>query len=248
MKNARTPSIDNLISNGAYSFNAQAGTYTLSAPGWSNILCGVSEDKHGVTDNTFNGSNYDKYPSLFTRAEEYDPLIKTASVVSWDELNDNVIKDADYLISHHWDKKGEKNVLRDSLLMLERDIDLAFVYFMQPDNAGHTYGFDSNEHIAAIEGVDSQIGKIMSIIKFRSLYYQEDWLTILTSDHGGKGKHHAGIEEARTIPFIVSGSSVINQCLAELPRQVDVFPTVFAHLGIPIKKEWGLEGKVVGLK
>ena len=69
---ADTPNIDNLIQNGLYeneaicSINGQA---TYSGPGWSSMIAGVWMNKHGVYDNSFNGSNYDEYPPFTTLLE-----------------------------------------------------------------------------------------------------------------------------------------------------------------------------------
>src|SRR3989344_2147380 len=76
LQKAATPNIDKLVAESAYSFSARTGTYTVSAPGWSNILTGVWEAKHGVKSNTiknksFEGANYNEYSNIFTRIEKY---------------------------------------------------------------------------------------------------------------------------------------------------------------------------------
>ena len=53
--------------------------------------------------------------------------------------------------------------------------------------AGQTYGFDNShpEYKAAILKVDEQIGRIMTALKQRATYAQEDWLVVVTSGKGG---------------------------------------------------------------
>jgi len=56
---AETPNIDELIDKGLYIKDALCsikGHPTVSGPGWSTMLTGVWYDKHGVIDNSFNGS------------------------------------------------------------------------------------------------------------------------------------------------------------------------------------------------
>ena len=50
------------------------------------------------------------------------------------------------------------------------------------------------------------------------------------------------IAERVRIPKQVKKGEII-----PVPTHVDVAPTILKHLGIPIKPEWGLDGKVVGL-
>ena len=62
---AQTPNIDELINGGVYINDALCsinGQPTVSGPGWSTMITGVWFDKHGVSDNSFSGSNFDEYP------------------------------------------------------------------------------------------------------------------------------------------------------------------------------------------
>lgn len=59
---ANTPNIDTLLNHATYSFDALTQYPTWSGPGWSSMLTGVWEEKHGVLDNSFLGSNYNNYP------------------------------------------------------------------------------------------------------------------------------------------------------------------------------------------
>ncbi len=61
---ANTPNIKGLLPHATYSFDALTHYPTWSGPGWSSMLTGVWEDKHGVLDNTFAGSHYDLYPDF----------------------------------------------------------------------------------------------------------------------------------------------------------------------------------------
>ena len=61
---ANTPNMDALIENGLFIDNALCsinGQPTYSGSGWSSMIIGVWYDKHGVSDNSFSGSNFNKY-------------------------------------------------------------------------------------------------------------------------------------------------------------------------------------------
>lgn len=247
-----TPNIDALTADGAYSFAARTGEHTYTGPGWSNVLTGVWENKHGVKDNTFKGANYDKYPTIFSRIEEIKPILNTSSAASLGWINDIIITKADERIYYPFEKEGDIKVAETAAEIIQnRPVDLMFAYFEGVDVAGHSYGFDPTvtEYLAEIETIDHYVGMLMEAMQKRPAYREERWLTILTSDHGGKGKHHGGIgEEAQKIPLIMHGSAVQKGEIDPVPRQVDIVPTILTYFGIPLEDKWGLDGKVIGLQ
>ena len=249
---AATPNIDALAAEGAYSFAARTGEHTFTGPGWSNVLTGVWENKHGVKDNTFKGANYEKYPTIFSRIEEIKPILNTSSVASLDWINDIIITKADNRIYYPFEEEGDIKVAESTADIIKyNNVDLMFAYFEGVDVAGHSYGFDTvvTEYLAEIEIIDHYVGLLMQAMQKRPAYREERWLTILTSDHGGKGKHHGGVgEEAQKIPLIMHGSAVQKGEISPVPRQVDIVPTILTYFGIPLQDNWGLDGKVIGLK
>lgn len=249
---AHTPHLDTLVAQGCYSNKAQAGEHTMSAPGWSNILCGVWEKKHGVTNNFFSGSNYGTYPSLFTRLEMVRPELYTASLVSWRPINEQILPVADLQSAYSNDRLGDQQVRKQAAHVLSsEDPDVLFVYFGNADMVGHKYGFHPSvrPYLREIEYIDQLIGSVLNAVRRRPTYTSENWLIICTTDHGGtKSGHGQNIPEHRTIFYLVSGPSAQSGRLAGQPEQVDVLPTILSHLKIPIDPAWGLDGKVCGLR
>jgi len=73
----------------------------------------------------------------------------------------------------------------------DNDYDLICVDFTGIDKAGHSYGFDDNEHYrSALQIVDSYTVDLLDSIKHRKTFDKEDWLIILTTDHGGRLRNH----------------------------------------------------------
>ena len=206
---ANTPTIDNLISNGVYSPDALNDDITISGPGWSAILCGVWSDKHLSVDNSFVGTDYTNYPPLFKRIEDFDANLHTVSICNWDPINDYIVQNyADYKL----------NVSSDADVSLEacnylsaNNPDMMFLHFDDVDLYGHSYGFSPNvsQYITAIEGVDALLAPIMQTISLRPNYANEDWLILITSDHGGVGTSHGGTSiEHQNVVVIASGNSI----------------------------------------
>ena len=245
---AKTPNIDSLIAEGAWAVG-RANPITVSGPCWSSILCGVWTDKHGVTDNGFGGSNYGEYPDLLTLVESLRPDLRTVSVTAWTPINEKIVQAADY--EGPQTGSGDEVVAREVARELrDGDPDVVFVHLDEPDHAGHTYTYDPEvpEYIKGIEDTDANVGVILDALRARPNYGGENWLVVLTSDHGGTGHGHGlQIPEHVNIPFIVSGASAASE-FTVVPNHTDVAPTVFAHLGIEAGPKTDWDGIPVGLK
>jgi hypothetical protein len=219
---AATPNIDALIANGLYSPDALNDDITISGPGWSAILCGVWSDKHLVTGNNFSGNDYATYPSIMSRVEAFDPSLNTASICHWSPINTNIIDGgADYILNVGTDVDASTQAVNH---ITNADPDCMFVHFDEVDGAGHGNGFSSTvpPYIAKIEEVDNLIGPIVTAVQNRPNYANEDWLYILTTDHGGFGTSHGGttIDEEKVF-FIVSGDSVAQEVILADEEEVE---------------------------
>ena len=206
---ANTPTIDNHIANGIYSTDALNDDITISGPGWSAILCGVWSNKHLSVDNSFVGTDYINYPPLFKHIEDFDANLHTVSICNWNPINDYIIQNyADYKLNVSSDADVSSEAFN---YLTTNDPDMMFLHFDDVDHAGHSYGFSPNvsQYITAIEGVDALLAPIMQSISQRPNYANEDWLVLITSDHGGVGTSHGGTSiEHQNVVVIASGNSI----------------------------------------
>ena len=267
IEKADTPSLDALMRDGIYSPHClilgdrYQKNDTVSGPGWSSILTGVWADKHGVQNNTFAGSKYQEYPHFFARLKEVRPESKIVSLVTWEPIHGKITSAADISINYEQKEHGVMdydrydNAATDEAVkqLGEANPDVLFLYIGQVDVAGHSHGFHPTvpQYIAAIERADKLVGRAVVAMKSRKNYAAEDWLVIVTSDHGGKGTGHGG---GHTTPeilnsfLILSGPSTGRGKFDQQVYLVDAPVTALAHLGVKAKDEWKLDGRVVGLK
>lgn len=207
---ANTPNLDALMANGTFSMDALNTGITSSGPGWSSLLTGVWPDKHGVQDNSFAGDDFLNYPHLFQRIEEHDPSLHTVSIVQWHPINDQIASGvADIVINVDDATAFVRNAAVEYLT--NANSDALFLHFDDVDHAGHSYGFspDVDQYTAAIETVDAGIGEVLDALYARPTYSEENWVVIVSTDHGGNGTSHGGnsIQE-RNIFIIVSGDGI----------------------------------------
>lgn len=223
---ANTPSLDSLIANGFTDMSSWHCDITVSGPSWSSIMCGVYSLKHGVRGNSYSGSNYNSYPYFPKRAKELKPNLKCIQYTEWAPMSDNVYNDG-------WDLKlkgpdGATSTTGDAAVtqIQDPDVDVLFTYFDAVDLTGHSTGFSPGNpaYINAIEGVDVQVGRIISAMKNRPTYAQEDWLVLMTTDHGGINTGHGGnsVEERKIWWIGYSERGVINQISGPDPGTYNV--------------------------
>lgn len=262
---ANTPHLDRLIAEGTLAIGTEiiapreTPGDTVSGPGWSNLLCGVWPDKHGVVDNSFKGSNYPQFPHFFARLKAVRPQCVTASFSDWGPLKDRIVSQADIAVGE--DARGAAAYVeadariarRCATTLREKPVDAAMLYLGQVDETGHVNGFHPQvpEYIAAIERVDGLIGEVLDGVRARPTFAQEEWLVLVATDHGGVGTGHGGgrqIDEIRRTFLIVSGPATERGQIETPTYQVDVVATALAHLGITPNPEWMLDGKPVAIK
>jgi hypothetical protein len=245
---ANAPVFNGLRAAGAYSGECMAEDITISGPCWSTILTGVHRAKHGVTDNSFNNARYDQYPHFFSRLQAACNAV-TASIVQWSPVNTRICNGcADEAVAG---VPGDQVAAACVNLLATSDPDVIFLHFDDVDGAGHANGFSPTipAYLRAIERVDALVGQILAAIATRPNAAFEDWLIIVTSDHGGTpdGSHGRNIPEHRLTPLIVAGPSSARGIITPAPTLADIPATVMHFLGLPIDPAWGWDGVPVGL-
>jgi hypothetical protein len=254
---ANTPNIDSLLNgsffgtagpSGIFSMTAQAERLTFSGPGWGAYMTGLHVDRHGADTNGFEhvvpGTT-----DWFVPLEAYEPGLSTHRVLTWQIASDSFPSGADTVDNYEYSNNGDQLMTnRVTQLMQDPASDAVMMFYSDTDTAGHTCGFSPTAacYISAIEKVDGQIGQILTAMHSRPTFANEDWLVVITSDHGGLGTEHAGgLPEERTIPFIVAGPLATTVLPQANPRQVDVAATVLTYFGAPIPSNY--DGHAVGL-
>ena len=246
---AETPNLDKLWKNGAYSFNTKTDEISSSGICWTGMLTGVWHEKHNVVSNDYKNPNIKEYPHFFRRIKQEKPDLKTYSVVMWAPIHKILQQnDADVAKSGLLDGFVTSKVCR---ALKNKDVDVMFVQLDMVDHLGHKTGFsaDNEKYTKTIEKKDKQIGRILKTIKNRKNYANENWLILVSTDHGGSEFGHGkNIPEHTTIFYIASGNSVKKREIKKQVNVIDIAVTSLKHLGIDAKPEWKLDGSVSGLK
>ena len=196
--------------------NTQA---TSTAPGWCSMLTGVWADEHGITDNGIEKSN--DHLTLLTTLVEDKTIASSAFYVSWgghfSKENTTYYREKQYVQDKRLavdfncadDDEGTLgNVLRD--LKQADCTDFIFSILEYTDHEGHATGFgqDNPKYAEAFRDAEAAGKAILNAIAARETYDSEDWLILITTDHGGynRGHGHCTIQERYT--FLVSNREI----------------------------------------
>jgi len=253
LKLADTPNIDALVATGAVTWDAFAGgafepsdpthQATSSGPGWSSILTGVWVDKHGVSDNSFGGNNLANYPHFFAHVKAALPSNYLSSIVNWDPINDNLLAPfpglADFTKEVNSDNAVETSAVSH---LASADPNALFLHFDDCDGAGHSSGFSPSDsaYISTIEKTDEHIGGVLAAVQNRPNYANEDWVVLLSSDHGGNLTSHGGHSPGeRAIWIVAQGPGIAPGTYSPGPGHTALARTALHHLGVPYQTSFG---------
>lgn len=220
----RAPTLSALKERGYFAqLTMDAPTY--SGPGWSTLLTGSTHQEHAVFDNRFMGHNLLRRPDLLSRAFYQDQSTTTFAAAGWPPLVDptgpgpviHQRREQQLSFQHrvimrdgetHGYRQVDAEIADISVYALSKfAADISFIYFCGADEAGHTYGILGPEYLDAIARIDDHLHRLESAISDRVKKHKEEWLLVLTTDHGhlDEGGHGGESAQERASFLIATG-------------------------------------------
>lgn len=192
---------------------------TSTAPGWCSILTGQWADKTGITGN---GITKDMtYKTLHTSLTEKGIIDSASFVTSWNghfatsdatyNLEKKYCEDNNLNVKFNFcasDTNSANTVIKD--LKNENCSDFIFAIYEGTDHAGHAFGFSTNNPIyhVGFRINDVLAYRTLNAIESRDTYETEDWLIIITADHGGYTTSHGDESIQERMTFIITNKEI----------------------------------------
>jgi arylsulfatase A-like enzyme len=232
------------MTEGCWTWSAQTILPSSTLPSHISMLTGLPPEAHGVTWNSVQPENGSlKVETIFSIAKKEG--FRTAMVIGKPKLG--LLDQPGMLDDDVLEEGNARAVARAARQVLrQKNPDLLFVHFAQPDEAGHDWGWGderagtaaSPQYQSALEACDRALGTLRREIERNGR--RRKTLIILTADHGGMGKNHGGDDpQETTIPWIASGGLVAVGGELKVPvKTMDTAATVLSALGIPVPSGW----------
>ena len=220
-------------------------TVAHSAPNHAAIATGVTAAKHRVFRNgdTPKG-NWKEWPSWLHRLVKAQPDKKVLFIYAWGESGKI---DPTPLVPMIGPGDWRNTTLYPKAITEKSSPDAIMYYINAPDGGGHGSGFYpyGNFYAYASRLADSYLAGMLDLISKRPSFAQEDWLILVTADHGGYAMGHGQPGgHSNTVPLIVAGKDIRPGRIAGTPCVADLPVTALEFMGVDTSK-MNLDGKVV---
>ena len=264
-----TPTIDAIAAEGGYGRATVGGpigepgeTPTISAPGYMSLITGTWANKHNVYANYGISPDY-RYWNLFRLVRSEKPELQLAIFSTWTDnrkilLGEGLAEGGNWRFDTAVDgfETDEVRFPRRPLdahivdidnavsreaarLIASEGPDLSWVYLQYTDDVAHKYG-ESVEFERAVVQMDKFVNAIWLGVLARQEAHDEDWLVIVTTDHGRDAvtgrTHGAQSKRERTI-WMATNSQRLTPDFYAMPEIVDIYPSIATHLGITIPEQ-----------
>lgn len=256
---------DSFKQEGSWTLNARTAIETMSAPGWSNILCGMETEDTGIVDNDWLApwmfgkpakidliDGDQPLPCVFGQLKKNDPNLQIKITYTWSwflnlgnisipgtvDKEDFCDQDIDGTLqtSIHCDEVTVKNGVRD----MQEDFDFLFVYFGSLDETGHDSGFCNDNYIDRLSSINKGIETLITELKTLGIY--NNTYIITTTDHGAtyqKTWHGNQNDSNLIIPYYIVGPNIKKGYeLKELVKNDDTSPTILHIFGYQPNEIW----------
>ena len=145
---------------------------------------------------------------MFKAFKDRFPDRKVAASVAWGPLLTEIIDYQDPNVLDARYNGDDEEVHAAAIKWLDEDYDFIFIDYDDVDAAGHAGKFDPyiERYRNAVYKTDAMVKELLDLILLN--YSHEEWLIVITSDHGGGQNVHGQLDEYnRRVPFLVASNS-----------------------------------------
>ena len=234
----KTENAKYLLENSKYTLNAKTVTPSVTLPCHMSLFHSVDPSRHGTTTNVYT-------PNVRPINGLCEVLLNArktcAFFYNWEEIRDlarpNSLAFSYFCKGRLFGYDKANDIITDAAIdyLTKNETDFTFLYLGYTDMAGHNFGWMSDEYMNAMENSFKNISKL-------SVALPDDYVIIVTADHGGHDRTHGTeLKEDMIIPIMVLCKNEKLELDFTDASIKDIAPTVAKLLGAYPDEEW--EGK-----
>ncbi len=241
---ANTPALRALAEGGLQHRNVLAGgrQATVSGPGWASVFTGFWASEHGVFGNETKWRM--AQPHVFDLIKRKYPTATVAIVGDWYNITHNLKPErADFVVANGDRNSQQATDMVKYWLSWKNPPTAIFYYLQNIDIHASSYAPLNAYYQSKIRDEDQQIQQVLDALATRPGYADEEWLIVVTSDHGGQNSGHGGQSAGERSTILILNNSYQNPtklpyCTGDLTfmaamRQIDVAPHILDFLDLP---------------
>ena len=226
------------VKRSAYTMKEQTVMPSMTLPCHMSMFHSVDPSRHGTVTNIYTPQvrPIDGICDVLTRIKK-----RCGFFYNWYELRD-LARPGSMEVSYYC--KGLKHIpwaaanndVTDAAInaISKNRVDFAFLYLGYVDEAGHRFGWLSDEYMKAVDNSFINIERVVNILS-------DEWAVIITADHGGHDRcHGTDMPEDMTIPLMIFGKGIEHRELENVSIK-DIAPTVLKLMEVEPCEDW--EGK-----
>lgn len=234
----KTENAKYILENSRYTLNARTVTPSVTLPCHMSLFHSVDPCRHGTTTNVFT-------PNVRPINGLCEVLLNArktcAFFYNWEEIRDlarpNSLAFSYFCKGRLFGYDKANDIITDAAIdyLTKNETDFTFLYLGYTDMAGHNFGWMSDEYMNAMENSFKNISKL-------AVALPDDYVIIVTADHGGHDRTHGTeLNEDMIIPIMVLCKNEKLELDFTDASIKDIAPTVAKLLGAYPDEEW--EGK-----
>lgn len=235
------PFAEEILEHSVYTLKGTTVMPSVTLPCHMSLFHSVTPERHGILTNTY----VPQVRPVRGICEVLRAAGKKCAVFhNWEELKDLSRPDSlawsNYISGHVYTYAEANPRLTDACISyVNSDLpDFTFLYLGLTDWAGHSYGWMGEEYLDSVKTSFDCIEKAIKSVP-------DDYLVVVTADHGGHGRSHGSdMPEDMTIPIIFYNKNFAPRELDEA-NIIDIAPTITSRLEVAPDADW--EGRALDL-
>jgi predicted AlkP superfamily pyrophosphatase or phosphodiesterase len=183
---------------------------TRTAPGWGSMFTGVWASEHGIFSNkdTLNGNVHSIFYAMDALGKKVSFNFSWKPHLTVTYANEAAQRPALFNL-HNNDRATTAAMLAE----IGRGDDGVFGTLEYTDHAGHSTGYSihNKTYMRALANAEKDANLLIDAAEQRQAEHpDEDWLIIITTDHGGYALNHKGATAMESTTFFASNRSIFS--------------------------------------